>query len=218
MKWRYPILISAGLCCSAWGFIYRSFPMPGDDSVLDLVLYHTPSFYGWIVRWYYLSPAVLILLSGLILLAIWRVWFEARDRSLSPLGKLPEWPLDPGGLGVPLGPLRLAGPDLHPDLAPLAHAFPLADAGWGSKGAWPPRQPLPRVTRRRGPKGYTALSSFLLYLRSDRVILARIAGIQASMGTPSNRPHIANPGRFSVGCFPLTSPVFRSALSTDSSG
>ena len=42
MKWRYPILISAGLCCSAWGFLYRPFPLPGDDPMLDLVLYHTP--------------------------------------------------------------------------------------------------------------------------------------------------------------------------------
>ena len=36
MKMRYPILISGGLCCSAWGFLYRPFPMPGDDPVLDL--------------------------------------------------------------------------------------------------------------------------------------------------------------------------------------
>ena len=124
MKWRHPILLFVGLGGSAWGFLYRPFPLLEENPLLDLVAYHTPRFYGWLVLWYYLSPAVLILLSGLILLAIWRVWFEARDRSLSPLGKLPEWPLDPGGLGVPLGPLRLAGPDLHPDLASLAHAVP----------------------------------------------------------------------------------------------
>ena len=50
MKWRFPILIVGELCCSAWGFLYQPFPMPGGDSVLDLVLYHTSSFYGWIVR------------------------------------------------------------------------------------------------------------------------------------------------------------------------
>ena len=49
MKWRYPILIFGGLCCSAWGFLYRPFPMPGDDPMLDLVLYHTSNFYAWIV-------------------------------------------------------------------------------------------------------------------------------------------------------------------------
>ena len=38
MKWRFPILISAGLCCSAWGFLYRPFPMPGEKVVLDLLL------------------------------------------------------------------------------------------------------------------------------------------------------------------------------------
>ena len=42
MKWRYPILIFGGLCCSAWGFLYRPFPLPGDDPMLALVLYHTP--------------------------------------------------------------------------------------------------------------------------------------------------------------------------------
>ena len=57
MKMRYPILIFGGLCCSAWGFLYRPFPMPGEDPVLDLVLYHTPNFYGWIVRWYYAAPS-----------------------------------------------------------------------------------------------------------------------------------------------------------------
>ena len=49
MKMRYPILVSGGLCCSVWGFLYRPFPMPGDDPMLDLVLYHTPNFYAWIV-------------------------------------------------------------------------------------------------------------------------------------------------------------------------
>ena len=50
MKMRYPILIFGGLCCYAWGFLYRPFSMPGEDSVLDPVLYRTPNFYGWIVR------------------------------------------------------------------------------------------------------------------------------------------------------------------------
>ena len=50
MKWRYSILIFAGIGCSAWSFLYRPFPLPGDDPMLDLVLYHTPNFYAWIVR------------------------------------------------------------------------------------------------------------------------------------------------------------------------
>ena len=42
MKPRYPILVIGGLGCSAWGFFNRPFPMPGDDPMLDLVLYHPP--------------------------------------------------------------------------------------------------------------------------------------------------------------------------------
>ncbi len=34
MKWRFPILIFAGLCWSAWGFLYRTFPMPGEIVIL----------------------------------------------------------------------------------------------------------------------------------------------------------------------------------------
>ena len=75
--------------------------MPGEDSLL----YHTPNFYGWIVRWYYAAPAVAVIVGGLFLITIWRVWFEARGRSLSPLGKLPVWPLNPRdkGPGIVVG-------------------------------------------------------------------------------------------------------------------
>ncbi len=47
------------------------------------------------VWWYYLSPLVTVMLVGLILLAVWRVFFESRSRSLAPLGILPDWPLKP---------------------------------------------------------------------------------------------------------------------------
>ena len=68
-------------------------PALGENPLLDLMDYHTPTFYGWVMAWYYLFPA------ALILLAISRVWFEARHRSLSPLGELPQWLLDPHGKG-----------------------------------------------------------------------------------------------------------------------
>ena len=110
MKWRHSVLLFVGLGWSAWGFLYRPFPLLGENGVLDLVAFHTPRFYGGLVLWYYLSPAVLILMSGLVLLAIWRVWFEARDRSLSPLGLLPVWPLDPGDPG----PEIVVGEKHHP--------------------------------------------------------------------------------------------------------
>ena len=106
MKMRYPILISGGLCCSVWGFIYRPFPMPGEDPVLDLVLYHTPNFYGWIVRWYYAAPAVALIVGGLVLISVWRVWFENVGSNLTALKLLPPWPLSPdkdAGPGIVVG-------------------------------------------------------------------------------------------------------------------
>ena len=106
MKWRYPILISAGLCCSAWGCLYRPFPMPGEDSALDLVLYHTPNFYGWIVRWYYAAPAVALIVGGLFLISVWRVWFETWGSNLTAFKLLPPWPLSPdkdAGPGIVVG-------------------------------------------------------------------------------------------------------------------
>ena len=89
MKMRYPILISGGLCCSVWGFIYRPLPLPGNDPALDLVLYHTPNFYGWVVSWYYTAPAVGVLTDGLFLITVWRVWFETWGSNLTALKWLP---------------------------------------------------------------------------------------------------------------------------------
>ena len=111
MKMRYPILISGGLCCSVWGFIYRPFPLPGNDPALDLVLYHTPNFYGWIVRWYYAAPAVALIVGGLFLITIWRVWFENVGSNLTALKLLPPWPLSPD---KDAGPGTVVGEVHHP--------------------------------------------------------------------------------------------------------
>ena len=93
MKPRYPILIIGGLGCSAWGFLYRPFPLPGDDPMLDLVLYHTSNFYTWIVWWYYIAPAAAVIVGGLFLITVWRVWFENVGGNLTALKLLPPWPL-----------------------------------------------------------------------------------------------------------------------------
>ena len=99
MKWRHLILFLVGLLYAAWGFLYRPFPLLETDPLLDLVAFHTPRFYLWMLWWYYLSPAVAVLLAGLLLLSAWRVFFESRSRSFASLGMLPDWPLkltDPG--------------------------------------------------------------------------------------------------------------------------
>ena len=111
MEWRYPILIFAGLCCSAWGFLYRPFPLPGDDPMLDLVLYHTPNLYTWIVWWYYLAPAAAVIVGGLVLISVWRVWFSSWGVGMPNIGILPLWPLNPD---KDSGPSIVVGEVHHP--------------------------------------------------------------------------------------------------------
>ena len=111
MKMRYLILIIGGLSCSAWFFIYRPFPMPGDDPMLDLVLYHTPNFYTVIVWWYYLAPAAAVIVGGLILISVWRVWFSSWGVGIPNIGMLPQWPLSPD---KDTGPAIVVGEVHHP--------------------------------------------------------------------------------------------------------
>ncbi len=115
MKWRYPILFFGGLGCSAWSFLYRPFPMPGDDPVLDLVLYHTSNFYGWIVRWYYAAPAAAVIVGGLFLITVWRVRLESWGRNLTALKLSPpaSWLSSRGGIAD-------AGPALAAPFRPTA--------------------------------------------------------------------------------------------------
>ena len=105
MKWRHLILFLVGLLYAVWHFAYRPLPALLENPILDLVAYHTPRFYLWMVWWYYLSSLVAVMLAGLILLAAWRVFFESRSRSLALLGMLPDWPLKPSdpGPGIVVG-------------------------------------------------------------------------------------------------------------------
>ena len=54
-----------------------------------------PTFFDWLVLWYYVSPFVAVMLSGLIAVTVWKVWLEGRRRDFAPFAKLPPWPLDP---------------------------------------------------------------------------------------------------------------------------
>ena len=106
MEWRYPVLIFGGIGCSAWGFLYRPFPMPGEEPLLDLLLYHTPNFYIWVVRWYYVAPAVAVVVGGLIINTVYHVWFEKMEDHLPSYKVLPDWPLSPkkdAGPGIVVG-------------------------------------------------------------------------------------------------------------------
>ena len=99
------ILFLVGSGASVWTFLYRPFPVLEADPLLDLVEYHTPRFYEWMMLWYYLFPGVAVVLTGSIAVSVWQVWFESRNRDLIALGKLPAWPLDPeqDGPGIVVG-------------------------------------------------------------------------------------------------------------------
>ena len=99
MKWRrfipHTFLFFAGLGSAVWSFVRLPFPLLGENPLLDLVDYHTPNFYGRVMLWYYASPFVAVMLAGLILLSVWKVWLEGRGRDFAPFGGLPTWPLSP---------------------------------------------------------------------------------------------------------------------------
>ena len=85
----------AGLWYAVWSFVRRPFPSLDENPLLALVNYHTPNFFDWLVLWYYVSPFVAVMLSGLITITVWKVWLEGRRRDFAPFAKLPPWPLDP---------------------------------------------------------------------------------------------------------------------------
>ena len=105
MKWRHVILFVAGAGYACWGFIHRPFPLLGEDPTLDLVAAYSPRFYHWIQVWYYVTPGLAVLMGGLVLLAVWRVWFASRSRGAARPGRLPDWPLRPTdeGPGIVIG-------------------------------------------------------------------------------------------------------------------
>ena len=99
MKWRrfipYIFLFFVGLGYAVWSFVRLPFPMLDENPLLDLVDYHTPNFYGWVMLWYYASPFVSVMLAGLLILSVWKVWLEGRGRDFATFGGLPVWPLSP---------------------------------------------------------------------------------------------------------------------------
>ena len=66
----------------------------GDSPILDLVEHHYPTFYKALTLWHYLPPMVAVLLAGMLLLSVYRVWI-AKDGPQAARGALPSWPLSP---------------------------------------------------------------------------------------------------------------------------
>ena len=79
----------------AWiHYYYRPFTQHSEDPLLVLIAVHDPGFYTAITVWYYLAPGVAVLLAGLLLLSVYRVWI-AKDGPQAARGALPSWPLSP---------------------------------------------------------------------------------------------------------------------------
>ena len=88
------LFVFAGLWYAVWNFVEHPFPALDENPLLDLMDYHTPTFYGWVVLWYYTAPFVTVMLAGFVLMSIWKVWFESRrGRDFATFGGLPTWPL-----------------------------------------------------------------------------------------------------------------------------
>ena len=91
---QHTVLLLCGFTVVWLHYYYRPFPQHGDNPVLDLVAYYDPGFYTALTVWYYLAPGVAVLLAGLLLLSVYRVWI-ATDGPQAARGTLPSWPLSP---------------------------------------------------------------------------------------------------------------------------
>ena len=93
---RRPALILAGAAAAAAiAHAFRApFPGMGGNPVLDLIAYHDPGFHTVIRVWYYVAPAVAVVLFGSLGLSVWRVWLEPRAGG-GRRGTLPPWPASP---------------------------------------------------------------------------------------------------------------------------
>ena len=89
-------LVLVGLAsAAAIAHAFRApFPGPGGNPVLDLIAYHDPGFHTVIRVWYYVAPAVAVVLFGSLGLSVWRVWLQPRAGA-GGRGKLPPWPASP---------------------------------------------------------------------------------------------------------------------------
>ena len=74
--------------------LWAPFPASGGNPVLDLIAYHDPGFHTVIRVWYYVAPAIAVVLFGSLGLSVWRVWLQPRAAG-GGRGKLPAWPASP---------------------------------------------------------------------------------------------------------------------------
>ena len=93
---RPATLVLMGLAAvAAVAHAFRTpFPGPGGNPVLDLIAYHDPGLHTVIRVWYYVAPAVAVVLFGSLGLSVWKVWLQPRAGG-GRRGTLPPWPASP---------------------------------------------------------------------------------------------------------------------------
>ena len=72
---------AAAIAHAFWGALS---PASGGNPVLDLIAYHDPGFHTVIRVWYYVAPAVAVVLAGSLGLSVWRVWLQPRAGGGAP--------------------------------------------------------------------------------------------------------------------------------------
>ena len=86
--------LGAALAVVATLWLWWPFPAPGADPVVDLIAFQSPRLHAGIRIWHYLGPAVAIVISWSVAVAVGRVWFAGRHLGRNR-GRLPAWPIAP---------------------------------------------------------------------------------------------------------------------------
>ena len=76
MKWRHVVLIVLGIGASTGLYVTAPFPDSADAPVLVLMEAYAPILLMVIHAGYFAMPGVLLAIGGMLLLGVWRVWFE----------------------------------------------------------------------------------------------------------------------------------------------
>ena len=89
MKWRHVVLIVFGVAASTSLYILIPFPDSSAVPVLVLMEAYAPFLLLLMHGWYFAMPGVMLAISGMLVLGIWRVWFEAAHQNRAIKGALP---------------------------------------------------------------------------------------------------------------------------------
>jgi hypothetical protein len=88
------VIIGAAVGAVAGRAIGAPLPPQGGNPFLDLIAHGDPGVHTAIRAWYYLAPAIAVVLAGNLCLAVWRVWLQPLGRIVRR-GSLPAWPNSP---------------------------------------------------------------------------------------------------------------------------